>query len=91
MNEVGAAMCRLPNGKIIYGPMVEGTPTSVSVPMRCPPNSNLMGIFPTHPGGIPEPSETDIRSGLNIRKVETLCIHVPETGVTKCHNIRKGR
>lgn len=49
MNEIGAAMCRLPNGTIIPGPWSEGTPTGVSVTMRCPPGSNVMGIFHTHP------------------------------------------
>ena len=83
-NEVGAAICRLPSGGIVFGPKAEGTPMSVSVPIQCPPGSSFAGIWHTHPGGVAVPSKQDLRSGRSVG-AKRLCITVPETGETRCY------
>lgn len=82
-NEIGFAMCQLPNGSIVPGDIAEGTPVSVNIPVQCPPDTRLVGLMHSHPGGVAHPSSTDIEStralGLN-----EMCIVVPETGEINC-------
>lgn len=80
-NEIGASICKKPNGKFTFGPWAEGTPTSVNVPVACPKGSAFAGIYHTHPGGVPLPSQTDLRSGIKVG-ADVLCINAD--GVVQC-------
>lgn len=62
-NELGFAVCELPNGDLINGPVSWGTPTSVEIQLHCPTGSKFVGLGHTHPGGVAEPSDMDIASG----------------------------
>lgn len=81
-NEIGAAMCRFPNGKLAFGPFSEGTPVSVNVRIECPPGSTFEGIYHTHPRGVPVPSQTDIKSG-QLTGSKALCINAD--GDVRCY------
>ena len=84
VNEVGASICRRPDGKMVLGPVSEGTPTSVNVLKFCPPGSIFEGLWHTHPNGAPIPSTQDLLSGIQA-DAKLLCINVPDTGVTGCY------
>jgi len=71
--EVGFALCRARDGRLVHGPVSVGTPTSVDITVSCPAGSELVGLFHTHPGGVPVPSEQDIRSALQVG-AKVLCI-----------------
>lgn len=86
-NEIGHTICERPNGEIVSGPVAEGGPVSVEIPLQCPAGSRYVGLWHTHPGGIPYPSSVDIRTA-QLTRAEKMCISVPETGVTKCYNVR---
>ena len=84
MNEKGHAICELPNGKLIAGLKVQGdSQFNVTVPLRCPAPSRPVGLFHTHPGGKPVPSQQDINEGVRLG-LELMCVQVPETGQTRC-------
>jgi len=72
-NEVGFTMCRAKGGGLTHGPVVSGTPTSVDIPVRCPPGSSMVGLFHTHPKGVAYPSDTDIRSAIKVG-AKALCV-----------------
>ena len=82
-NEIGYALCQQPDGSYVNGPVAEGTPVSVNIPIRCPSGTKFVGLYHTHPGGVPYPSNTDIQSAARVRAAQ-LCIEVPETGQTNC-------
>ncbi len=83
-NEVGFALCRTPANKVVRGPAATGTPTSVNIPVACPPNSQFFGLHHSHPGGVPTPSPTDRASAARVGAKE-LCI--TNDSVTKCHSV----
>ena len=62
-NEMGFPGCQLPNGNLINGPVSWGTPTSVEIQLQCPMGSKFVGLGHTHPRGVAQPSDQDIRSG----------------------------
>ena len=72
-NEFGFSICQYQDGQLAAGPLMSGTPTSVQVPLTCPPGAKLRSIFHTHPGGAAYPSDTDIQSTLKAG-LDTLCI-----------------
>lgn len=82
--EKGFALCRTRAGRILPGPEAEGGPSNVRIPLACPPNSNIIGVFHTHPSGLAEPSEQDLsearRTGL-----KWLCIGTERE--TRCHRV----
>ena len=84
INEIGASICHRLDGKMVLGPVSEGTPTSVNVIKYCPPGSTFEGFIHTHPKGVPIPSGQDLLSGVQA-DVKLLCINVPDTGVTRCY------
>jgi len=85
-NEISAAMCRIPNGRIVIGPLTEGTPDSVTVDLTCPVGSVFEGIFHTHPGiGVTRPSPQDLLTGIRSGANE-LCIF--SDGAMECHHLR---
>lgn len=73
-NEIGASICRRPNGTFVFGPFATGTPVSVNVPIKCPAGSDFYGIYHTHPGGVPIPSGRDIQSGIKTNS-QVLCVN----------------
>ena len=72
-NEFGFAICLLPNGNLVRGPVSHGTPTSVEIQLRCQQGARFVGLGHTHPGGVAYPSRQDIKSGLE-SKSEFLAI-----------------
>ena len=81
-NEVGFSMCRDGSGRLVFGPVATGTPTSVQIPVQCPPGASFEGLAHSHPGGIPVPSRMDVSEALRL-KAKVLCIDAD--GVTKCY------
>ena len=86
-NEIGYSVCETSRGKLVAGPVAEGTPTSVNIPLSCPAGSKLAYLQHTHPGGIAKPSAQDVKSAY-ASGAKGLCITVPETGETNCFRIR---
>lgn len=85
-NEIGFSLCEADDGKLHAGPISEGTPTSVRIPISCPTNTRLVGLHHTHPGGIAQPSATDIKSARKVG-VEVLCIDAD--GDLACFRVRR--
>ena len=61
-DEIGFSMCERSDGSLTHGPVARGTPTSVSIPVSCPPGTVFVGLGHTHPRGVAFPSQQDIRS-----------------------------
>lgn len=87
-NEFGFALCRTRDGKLVRGPVAEGTPMNVTIPMNCPSGSNLVGFFHTHPKGVALPSAMDEAAQARLG-VKTQCIMVPETREIACFRRRR--
>ena len=89
-NEIGFAICKGRDGRLVRGPVVEGTPTRVTIPLACPPETRLVGMGHTHPGkyGVAFPSDMDIQAALT-HDVPNLCIGQPETGVVNCFSRKR--
>lgn len=83
-NEFGFVICQGKNG-LTRGPVAHGTPTSVKVPVRCPPGSTLLGIHHSHPGGRSRPSSVDVRSAQAI-KAKVLCVQSEMDGL-RCYRV----
>ena len=86
-NEIGASICGWPNGDLAFGPWSEGTPVGVDITVKCPPGTNFLGIYHTHPNGVAAPSAQDIKSGLAVN-AKYLCISVPGEGDLRCYRKR---
>ena len=89
-DEIGFALCRVrETGRLVRGPVAQGTPTRVDIPIKCPPGSDFEVMVHTHPGGSAEPSALDIRTGQRF-SAKSLCI-ASDTEL-KCHPVpRIGR
>ena len=85
-NEVGAMLCRAPDGSTVMGPQAQGSHDSVNVPYQCPSGSTPYGVWHTHPHGLAEPSPEDVRSATAFG-LKRMCITVPQTGETNCTNL----
>lgn len=84
--ERAATICRQ-NNNLTWGSQAAGDdPYSVSLNVQCPHGYRAMGVWHTHPGGVPMPSPADIREARRMG-VKHLCITVPETGETRCHEV----
>ena len=86
--EHGFPICA--NGGLSKGPESVGHRYGVKVSTTCPPGTRLVGLYHSHPGGIPEPSLADIREAARFR-IPNLCIGVPEQGIIKCHRVLRRR
>lgn len=85
--ETGFTICQC-GEKIVKGCEAEGKDSShVSVPVCCPTGCKPVGIFHTHPGGSPRPSDKDI-SEIKRLNLAHLCISVPERKETKCWRVK---
>ena len=83
--ETAITLCQL-NDLLIKGSESHGKDKwSVSHHISCPQGKPI-GLYHTHPGGEPVPSDQDIaetkRHGLS-----ALCVSVPEKNVTKCYRV----
>lgn len=83
--ETGFTICS--NGALRRGPEATGHRYGVRVDIQCPVGKPV-GIFHTHPGGVPEPSDADITEAQRFN-IPYLCIGVPETGIIRCHRVRR--
>ena len=84
-NEVGAAICRFPSGKIGFGPWTEGCPFHVDIKPSCPTGSKYYGSIHSHVHEGTTPSTEDIAAERgNDGKVA--CILSPDT--LKCYPVR---
>lgn len=86
--ERGFAICRGKGGRITKGPSVVGEAHSVSVPLRCPVGSQVIGVHHHHPGGSLQLSPQDIQTGRE-RGLEHICVEA--NGKTKCYRFGSGR
>ena len=77
-HEVGAAICQDAQG-LSFGPLSTGGPYNVSVPLRCPADGQVVGVFHTHPGGEAVPSSYDMAEAERLG-LQYLAIGVPDTG-----------
>lgn len=84
-NEIGFTLCRATDGSLVTGPMAEGTPVSVNIPIRCPVGSKFDSLFHTHPGGIAYPSNQDIQSAKRVG-AKNICIDAD--GTMRCFRLR---
>jgi proteasome lid subunit RPN8/RPN11 len=83
-NEIGFALCRVrKTGRLVRGPVAEGTSTRVDIPIQCPQGSDFEVLFHTHPGGVAEPSALD-RSTARRFRAKALCIASDRE--LKCHS-----
>ena len=87
-NEVGFALCRAQSGQLTRGPVAEGTPVGVNIPVSCPSGTRFVGLFHTHPGGVAAPSDKDLRAG-QATGSRNLCILVPESGELACYRRKR--
>lgn len=62
-NEFGFALCQLPNGDLVRGPVSWGTPVSVDIQLQCQQGAKFVGLGHSHPRGVAYPSDQDIKSG----------------------------
>lgn len=86
--ERGFTGCAMPDGRLAHGPIATGTPTSVSIPVACPPGGEPQFLWHSHPGGVAYPSKQDIKSTREVG-LRDLCITVPEQGETRCFRLRR--
>jgi proteasome lid subunit RPN8/RPN11 len=63
-----------------------GDRTSVQLEVRCPHGCRALGIFHTHPGGTPYPSDADKREARRLG-LHHMCIGTPQDGNVICHVI----
>ena len=88
-NELGFSLCRVgASGQLVAGPVATGDPVSVSIPVSCPTGSHFEGLFHTHPGGVAQPSQQDIRAAKQ-SGAANLCIQSDWT--LACFRIRPSR
>jgi proteasome lid subunit RPN8/RPN11 len=71
-------------GRLARGSQASGDRYSVDLVISCPHGYRALGIFHTHPGGVPIPSEMDLRSAV-LHGLTHVCVGVPETGVVRCY------
>jgi proteasome lid subunit RPN8/RPN11 len=85
-NEVGAMLCRAPDGSTVFGPQAEGSHDNVQVPYQCPAGSEPYGVWHTHPHGVATPSDDDLEAAREFG-LRRMCVTVPQTGETRCRNL----
>ena len=83
--EHGYALCRK-GQKIIKGPVVRGGLHEVSIPLRCPPGSELIGVSHHHPGGSLQLSEQD-KLTARAKGLEVVCVTAGDKA--KCYRFRQ--
>jgi hypothetical protein len=86
--EHGYTICRDRHGNFAKGPETRGTHNRVDIDVRCPAGFTPDALWHSHPGGTTEPSPADCRAAKKNR-LGHLCISVPETGETVCHEVCK--
>jgi len=87
-NERGYMICQ--KGRhILRGPTMNGGPSYVIIPSKCPEGAQKLANFHTHPGGNIYPSPADIRAARN-NEVPHVCIKA-QGHSTRCYRIIRGR
>jgi len=85
-NEQGFTLCRLKTGRLVRGPVFEGEPTSLRMPVACPAGAAPVGTYHTHPSGDAEPSQQDMDS-TRAAGLRFVCVGVPEKGTVRCFDV----
>ena len=85
-NEIGYTLCRTQGGKLMRGPIAEGSSSAVRVRMACPPGTQLEGLFHTHPGGVARPSAVDMATA---RRVGAKIMCIDADGELRCFRPRR--
>ncbi len=73
-------------GRVIRGSEASGDRMGVRLEVACPHGYRAIGVFHTHPGGIPVLSEQDIKAA-RLQGMPHMCVGVPETGEISCYKI----
>jgi len=85
-NEEAATLCQMAN-ELVFGTRAKGNdPYSVFLHIGCPQGGKPIGLYHTHPGGEPVPSEQDYAEARRM-KLSALCVSVPEKKITKCYRV----
>jgi proteasome lid subunit RPN8/RPN11 len=89
--EIGSAMCRARNGRILPGKFASGNLESVDVDLTtCPPNTILDGVWHTHPMGLAQPSKEDYDQARHFG-IKKLCITATrpnQADETRCFRVK---
>jgi len=90
-NEEGSPICAF-GDELLLGRRVRGRDQHhVAIPLSgCPPGSRAVGFWHTHPEGSPNPSRKDVSEALRLG-LDVVCVTVPETGITRCLALTRGR
>ena len=83
-HERGHSLCER-GGVISKGPTVVGTAHSVSIPLRCPKGSKVVGVSHTHPSGDLHLSEQDKKTA-RTKKLKVVCVKARER--VRCYRFR---
>lgn len=75
------------NGKLTRGTSGSGGKYAVTLDIGCPSGYKPVGIWHSHPHGVPEPSAADIKEMKKLG-LSHCCISVPQTGEMRCHYIK---
>ncbi|MDD5061506.1 MAG: Mov34/MPN/PAD-1 family protein [Candidatus Marinimicrobia bacterium] len=75
------------NKQLARGTTSAGGKYAVTLDVGCPSGFRPIGIWHSHPNGVPQPSNADI-SEMRKLGLRHLCISVPQTGEMKCHIIK---
>jgi len=75
------------NGRLARGNASAGGKYAVTLDINCPEGHKPIGIWHSHPHGVPEPSSADI-SEMRKLGLRHLCISVPQTGQMRCHIVK---
>ena len=75
------------NKELVRGNAGAGGKYAVTLDIGCPTGYKPVGIWHSHPNGVPEPSSADV-SEMRKLGLRHLCISVPQTGQMKCHTVK---
>ena len=88
--EIGSAICKTRDGKLVPGQFSSGSMNHVDVDLTCPANTVLNGVFHTHPMGLAQPSKQDYSQArkFGIKKLCITATHPDKKNETRCFKVR---
>ena len=87
--EEGYVVCRAHRGGLVRGKTVRGEAHSVSIPIKCPPETEIVALHHNHPSGNINLSRQDIETAREHR-IPAICVKVGRNGKsrTKCYRVK---
>jgi len=74
------------DGALIRGSEASGDRMGVRLEVACPHGYRAIGVFHTHPGGVPVLSPQDIKAA-RLQGMPHMCVGVPDTDEIRCYKI----